>query len=45
MNEANATEADELIAEFLIRNYHHNSKTQAILEEYLELKETIPKDD
>lgn len=38
-NEANATEADELIKDFLERSYLHDAKTQKLLEEYLENKD------
>ena len=37
-SEANASEADELIKEFLVQGYLHNAKTEEILEEYLEKK-------
>jgi len=43
--EANASEADELIKDYLERNYHRNAKTQKILEEYIEHKEKLINDD
>ena len=36
--EADATEADALIKDFLTRNYFHNAKTEALLKEYLDSK-------
>jgi hypothetical protein len=38
-NEANATEADQLIDDFLASAYHRNDKTKEILEEYIEEKD------
>jgi hypothetical protein len=39
-NEVRDSEADELIKDFLVRNYIHNAKVKEILEEYLEGKDT-----
>lgn len=37
-NVANATEADELIRDFLAKNYFYNAKTNELLKEYLDSK-------
>ena len=37
-SEANASEADQLINEYLNQNPHRNVKTQKILQEYIEQK-------
>lgn len=36
--EANDSEADALIKDFLVRHYIHNEKTRELLEEYLDSK-------
>jgi len=41
-NEANASEADELIKDFLVRNYIHNKKTERILKDYIDNKTKEP---
>jgi hypothetical protein len=44
-SEANASEADELIKDYLDRNYHRNAKTQKILEDYIEQKGKLINDE
>jgi len=41
--EANTSEAEELIQDFLTKRYIRNDKTEKILEEYIEEKDVSPK--